>query len=264
MAKDLITTVNGALGRNIPKIADLGDLHKKIEETKRAQVAIAKTVRTSTNIIFSLDATASRSSLWAQSTQIQGAMFDAVAQVCNHFSTQLVYYRGDRETDGSFVVSPWLSTGHDLHNHMSKAHCMSGCTQIELVFRHAIRAASSKRIDALIFVGDACEEAVPTLVHSAMNLRSLKVPLFMFHDQASSGHGNESVAMAYRQIANAANGEYLPFTLKDMDVMLEYLKGISVASTGNVEQMEKVVKETKTPEGRKLAVRLHNRLLLTR
>ena len=79
-------------------------------------------------------------------------------------AVQLCYYRGM----AGFHSSQWLTEAGALLDQMSGVSCEAGITQIGRVLRHALDAGSaSQPIRALIFVGDACEEAPEPLLSLA-------------------------------------------------------------------------------------------------
>ena len=84
---------------------------------------------------------------------------------------------------------------------MSKIHCRSGETQIGRVLAHAVREASERKIHALVFVGDACEEKLDSLAQPAAVLAQLGVPVFLFQE------GNDKYAgRVFGEIARITNG----------------------------------------------------------
>jgi hypothetical protein len=104
-------------------------------------------------LIFALDATASREPTWDRACRIQGEMFEATAAL-GGLEIQLVYYRGFSECK----ASRWMTTAADLHRIMRSVFCVGGETQIERVLLHAIGETRRRKVNALVFVGDAMEE----------------------------------------------------------------------------------------------------------
>ena len=104
-------------------------------------------------LIFALDATASRKPTWDQACAVQGEMF-LEADRLGGLDVQLVFYRGFEECKSS----RWVGKAKDLVNLMVKVDCRAGRTQIHRVLRHAINETRKRRVHAVIFIGDACEE----------------------------------------------------------------------------------------------------------
>ena len=175
-------------------------------------------------LIVSLDATASREPTWDQAAHITHAMFDATASL-GGLMTQLVFYRGFNECK----ASRWLTTAAELHRVMAAVRCLAGMTQIARLLDHAIRETEQRKVNALVFIGDAMEEPVNALGRRAGELGRLGVPVFAFHE------GNDpTAASAFRQIASLSNGAYLPFDLGSIDRLKQLLAAIAVYATGGM------------------------------
>jgi len=159
-------------------------------------------------LIFALDATASREPTWDRACRIE---------------IQLVYYRGFSECK----ASRWMTTAADLHRIMRSVFCVGGETQIERVLTHAIRETRSRKVNAMVFVGDAMEEKVDRLCRHAGELGLLGVPIFIFHE------GRDRVAAAaFKQIASLSRGAYLSFDLASADRLKELLGAVAVYAAG--------------------------------
>lgn len=173
-------------------------------------------------LIFALDATASREPTWDRACHIQGEMFEATAAL-GGLEIQLVFYRGFAECK----ASRWMTSAAELHRVMSRVHCIGGETQIERVLSHAIRETGRRRVNALVFVGDAMEEKVDRLCRLAGELGLLGVPVFLFHE------GRDPVAAAaFKQIANLTRGAYLAFDLASAHRLKELLAAVAVYAAG--------------------------------
>jgi hypothetical protein len=147
-------------------------------------------------LIFAMDATASREPTWDRACHIQAQMFQETAAL-GGLEIQLVFYRGF----GEFKASPWLTRSDELLRRMTRVFCLGGQTQIEKVLQRAIVETKTKRVNALVFVGDCMEEDVDRLCHQAGELGVLGVPAFLFHE------GGEPVARrAFQQIARLSHG----------------------------------------------------------
>ncbi|HJL66797.1 MAG TPA: hypothetical protein QF900_08225, partial [Arenicellales bacterium] len=111
-------------------------------------------------LVFAMDATASRELTWSQASSIQGEMF-ARSAALGGLEVQLVYYRGFAECR----ASRWTNNSLDLLALMGAVSCIAGRTQIERVLKHTATETEAKRIDALVFVGDAMEEGLDSGAH---------------------------------------------------------------------------------------------------
>jgi hypothetical protein len=173
-------------------------------------------------LIFALDATASREPSWDRACRIQGEMFEATAGL-GGLEIQLVYYRGFAECR----ASRWVTSAAELHRIMRRVSCVGGETQIERVLAHAIRETRARRVNALVFVGDAMEENVDRLCRLAGELGLLGVPVFLFHEGR-----DRAAAAAFRQLARLTRGAYLAFDLASADRLKELLAAVAVYAAG--------------------------------
>jgi hypothetical protein len=173
-------------------------------------------------LVFALDATASREPSWDRACRIQGEMFEATAGL-GGLEIQLVFYRGFSECK----ASRWVTSATALHQLMRAVHCIGGETQIERVLTHAIRETQRRRVNALVFVGDAMEENVDRLCREAGELGLLGVPVFIFQE------GRDPVAAAaFKQIAGLSRGAYLSFDLSSAERLKELLGAVAVYAAG--------------------------------
>jgi hypothetical protein len=184
-------------------------------------------------LIFALDATASREPTWDRACRIQGEMFEATAAL-GGLEIQLVFYRGFSE----YTASKWMTSAPDLHRAMRSVSCVGGETQIERVLSHAIRETRARKVNTLVFVGDAMEEKVDRVCRLAGELGLLGVPIFLFHE------GRDRTAeAAFRQMANASHGAYLRFDLSSADRLKELLAAVAVYAAGGYHALTAYGKE---------------------
>ena len=113
-------------------------------------------------LIFALDATASRQPTWDIATELQAEMF-RTAKALGGLSLQLCYFRGL----GEFFASSWHEKGDLLLQLMSGIQCQAGATQLEKLFRHALRENAAQKIKGVVFVGDSAEENIDVLAQAA-------------------------------------------------------------------------------------------------
>src|SRR5436305_137990 len=152
-------------------------------------------------LIFALDATMSRQPTWDTACGLQAAMFHEAAAV-GGLDVQLVYYRGFNECR----ASRWVSDGDRLAHLMAAIECRGGHTQIGKVLAHARQETDVTKVQALVFVGDAMEEAIDDLAAAAGELGLKGVPAFVFQE------GSDPVAQrAFAEIARLTRGAYFRF-----------------------------------------------------
>ena len=173
-------------------------------------------------LIFALDATASREPSWDRACRIQGEMFEATTAL-GGLDVKLVFYRGF----GECKASRWFQSAADLHRAMRAVSCLGGETQIERVLSQAIRETGKRRVNALIFVGDAMEEKVDRLCRLAGELGLLGVPIFLFHEGS-----DRKAAAAFKQMASLSRGAYLSFDTGSAERLKELLAAVAVYAAG--------------------------------
>ena len=185
------------------------------------------------NLVFALDATASRERTWDTACQLQARMFQEVAMI-GSLSMQLVYFRGAQDLGGECKASRWVDNPADLASIMTKIRCDAGYTQIGRVLGHVAREASRRKVSALVFVGDACEEDRDQLIEPAKQLAQLGVPAFMFQE------GNERVARSrFQEIARITRGVHLAFDQGAARQLSELLRAVAAFSVGGTTALEK-------------------------
>jgi hypothetical protein len=95
------------------------------------------------------------------------------------------------------------------------------------VLSHTIRETGNRRVNALVFVGDAMEEKVDRLCRLAGELGLLGVPIFLFHEG-----GDGTAAAAFRQMAGLSKGAYLSFDLASAGRLKDLLGAVAVYAAG--------------------------------
>jgi hypothetical protein len=175
-------------------------------------------------LIFALDATMSRQPTWDAACHLQADMFREAAAI-GGVDVQLVYYRGL----GECRASQWVSQAERLGALMERIDCRGGHTQIGKVIAHAKRETRNRRVQALVFVGDAMEEKLDDLCHSAGELGLLTVPAFMFQE------GDDPVAeQAFREVARLTRGAYCRFRPGAAAEMAELLRAAAAYAAGGM------------------------------
>ncbi len=184
-------------------------------------------------LVFAMDATASREPTWDRACQIQGEMFAATDSL-GGLEVQLVFFRGF----GECKASPWVASSKELVRRMTAVSCLGGHTQIGRVLGHTLKETRKKRVDALVFVGDAMEEDVDELSHLAGELGLMGVPAFMFHE----GH-DPVAARGFRQIAKLTKGAYCAFDAGSADQLKSLLEAVAVYAAGGRPALEDLSKQ---------------------
>jgi hypothetical protein len=175
-------------------------------------------------LIFALDATMSRQPMWDTACELQADMFRETAKI-GGLDVQLVYFRGI----GECRASRWVSDAHELAGLMGKIDCRGGHTQIGKVLAHTRHESEKKKVQALVFVGDAMEEAIDDLAAAAGALGLLGVPAFVFQE------GHDPVAeQAYREMARLSRGAYGRFDPGSAHELGELLRAAAAYAAGGM------------------------------
>ncbi len=178
-------------------------------------------------LIFALDATMSRQPTWDTACTLQADMFREAAAI-GGLDIQLVYFRGL----GECRSSGWVAGSDRLAELMSAIDCRGGHTQIGKILGHARQEHAKQRVQALVFVGDAMEEAIDNLCATAGELGLLGVPVFMFQE----GH-DEVTENAYREIARLSHGAYCRFDTGAAHELRELLRAVAAYAAGGIQAL---------------------------
>jgi hypothetical protein len=183
-------------------------------------------------LVFALDATMSRQPTWDMACALQADMFRE-ASALGSLDIRLVYYRGLNECR----ASRWISDSAELARLMSKIDCRGGNTQIGKVLSEARREAVTSGVRAMVFVGDAMEEAIDGLCVKAGELGLLKVPVFMFQE------GHDDVAeQGFREIARLTGGAWCRFDPGAAAQLRERLRAAAAYAAGGREALLRLSK----------------------
>ncbi|MEE2746565.1 MAG: VWA domain-containing protein [Pseudomonadota bacterium] len=179
-------------------------------------------------LIFCLDATASRQPTWDRACQLQGEMFLEAGEL-GGLEVQLTYFRGF----GEFVAGPWVNNANLLLKGMTGVFCMAGETQIGKVLRHTIKETKTRRVSALVLIGDSIEEEIDKLGVSAGELGILGVPMFIFQE------GVDRVAeYGFSQLAKLTGGAHCRLDQMSAAHLREFLGAVAVFGAGGQKALE--------------------------
>ncbi len=179
-------------------------------------------------LVFGLDATMSRQPTWDHACHLQAGMFEEAAAL-GGLSIQLIYFRSFRECR----ASRWSANPKELSALMTGLSCQGGHTQIGRVLSHVRKTAREQKIGALIFVGDAMEESLDELSHTAGEIGLLGVPAFMFQE------GRDPLAeQAFREIARLTKGAYCRFDAASAAELGRLLRAAAAYAAGGRAALE--------------------------
>ena len=185
------------------------------------------------SLIFALDATASREETWDMAIDLQGQMFREVAAI-GGLDMQLVYFRGATGINRECRASVWVDDPMRLAKMMTKIRCEGGHTQIGRVLEHVARETAKRSVNAVVYVGDACEEEREYLILPARVLSGLGIPVFMFQEGR-----DPAVQQQFREIAEVTGGAYHRFDQGSAKLLAELLRAVAAFAVGGLVALEK-------------------------
>src|SRR5437764_15082125 len=110
---------------------------------------------------------------------------------------------------------------------MEKIDCRGGAAQIRKSLAHAKRENEVKKVQALVFVGDAMEEPIDDLCAAAGQLGLVGVPAFVFQE----GHDPDA-ERAFRDVAKLSHGAYCRFDPGAAHELAELLRAVAAYAAG--------------------------------
>jgi len=179
-------------------------------------------------LLFALDATMSRQPTWDLACSLQAEMFKAIPQD-SALQVQLLYFRGF----GECRASKWVIDANALARLMTGIDCRGGNTQIGKVFAHARAEHAKRKINAVVFVGDAIEENVDDLAEKAGQLGLLGCPVFVFQEGRDT-----RVEAAFREFARLTKGAYARFDASAPQELAALLKAVAAYASGGRDQLK--------------------------
>ncbi len=201
-----------------PENAAVAAFLQKLAATPAVRATSARRGR----LIFAVDATASRQPAWDRACQLQAEMFLATRDL-GGLAVQLAYWRGYME----FAATPFLTDTRELARRMSAVTVLGGQTQVLRCLEHALAETRREKVDALVLVGDALEEAVDPICHLAGQLALHGTPVFCFQE------GNDRAAeLGFRQIAKLSGGAWAPFDADSPEALRELLRAVAIFAAG--------------------------------
>jgi hypothetical protein len=214
--------------KDAAKVPERRSSSGEIDAFLRQAKAVAATRAAGGRLILALDATMSRQPTWDMACALQAEMFDAVGKA-GSLGVQLVYFRGLSECQ----ASKFVGDTETLKRLMSGISCRGGNTQIGKVLGHALKATAEKKVDALVYIGDAMEEQLDDLAEKAGSLGLHGVPVFVFQE------GRDPVAeRAFKEIARLSKGAWFRFDRNSAATLAKLLSAVAVFATGGLKALE--------------------------
>ncbi len=207
-------------------LVDGGDVARFLDQVKRTPPRPGRGRRG--RLVFAMDATASREPSWDRAMSVQGQMF-LETEALGGLDVQLVFFRGFDECK----ASRWVGQPKPLVELMTRVMCRAGRTQIERVLNHVLKATKDGGVDALVYVGDACEEDIDRLGHLAGQLGARGVRAFVFQEGQ-----DPDATRAFRDIARLTGGAHCQLSSTSPDELRQLLAAVAAYAAGGVAALE--------------------------
>jgi len=214
--KDPIARRTGGLSQQGKVSSDVAAFVRKVGAMARPEAG------QDGRLLFALDATMSRQPTWDLACSLQAEMFKAIPRDAA-LQVQLLYFRGF----GECRASKWVLDATALARLMTGIDCRGGNTQIGKVFAHARAEHGRRRINAVVYVGDAIEENVDDLADKAGQLGLLGCPMFVFQEGRDM-----RVEAAFREFARLTKGAYARFDASAPQELAALLKAVAAYASG--------------------------------
>ena len=198
-----------------------------LDEVKRTPVVRSSSQRG--RLIFALDATASRQVSWDIAMDIQAQMFSQSSMV-GQLSVQLAYYRGFKE----FFVGQFSNNSSHILRDMTGVYCVGGRTQICRLLRHALTQHKTGKVDALVLVGDACEEDLDLVFDLAGQMGLQNLPAFTFLEGADV-EGRQ----AFMEISRLSGGIFSEFDSSSPETLRRLLSEVAIFAVGGRKELSR-------------------------
>lgn len=220
MPKDT-TPARTSTGATAPSKSSSGQIASFLKQARRLDPS------ESGRLVFALDATMSRQPTWDRACEIRPRC--STRSRGRGLSVQLVYFRGF----GECRASKWVMNATALRDLMTGIQCRGGQTQIAKVLAHARSRSSRRKIDALVYIGDAMEENPDRLCQLAGELGLKGTRAFLFQE------GNDVAAeQTYREIARLTGGAWFRLGPDSARELGELLGAIAVYASGGRPALE--------------------------
>jgi hypothetical protein len=219
------------MGTNLPTghTQRVSDFLSKIQASHRGRIA------------FIVDATGSRERAWDMSSKLQIDMFSAAAGI-RTLDVQVCYFRGGGYGPAECKASPWSTDARELTSFMARVTCSTGPTQIQAALEHARKEHQAQPINAIVYIGDMCEEQAQAIYDAVASLSG--VPCFCFQE----GDDDLIAGPIFREMARLSHGAYSKFSSGSARELAELLRAVAVFATGGLTALA----DLRTDSARKL------------
>jgi hypothetical protein len=117
----------------------------------------------------------------------------------------MIYFRGWLECK----ASAWENDPALVCRTMQRLSCATGETQIARALRQVFH--EHEAVDAVVYIGDHCEDHHDELAGLAQRLGERSMPLYVFHECADHDRRSLNAKPIFRAMAEASGGVYCEF-----------------------------------------------------
>ena len=177
-------------------------------------------------LMFIIDATGSRERAWDMASKLQVEMFNAAAGI-GTLDVQVCYFRGGGYGPAECKTSPWSTDARELTSFMARVTCSTGPTQIQAALEHARKEHQAQPINAIVYIGDMCEEQAQAIYDAVASLPG--VPCFVFQEG-----DDEFAGPIFKEMARLSHGAYSKFSPGSARELAELLRAVAVFAAGGL------------------------------
>lgn len=217
------------MSKLVTKNSFLAKVKSKSKPAKKVDLAkVRKAVERAPRLLFTMDATGSRSHTWELAQEITLSMFDVMP---GELEIALGYHGGGKLKE----ITPFKTSKEYFKEKVSGVYCDSGWTDLCSILR---AATEIKELNALIYIGDAFEESEETAYEIARILAEKKTPCFMFIEGE-----NRAATEVFRKIAKITGGALFPFENNSPKDVSDKLAAIAAFAGGGKQLLSKMAKQ---------------------
>jgi len=155
-------------------------------------------------------------------SQLQSEMFNETAKL-GGLEMMVIYFRGMDEVGASNSTSD----ARELQHFMGRIRCEGGYTKYARAFERVRQEHQRAAINAVIVIGDMCEERPPAPIYDAV--AGLGVPCFCFQE------GNDpELRPVFEKIRDLTKGAYYAFDAGSIAQLRELLQAVARFAVGGL------------------------------
>ena len=203
-----------------------------VAQTRRTQKALGTALNYERIplLLFAMDATASREPAWAVAQQITSKMFE---QIPAQLKVALAYHSGGRLRK----ITPYTDNARQFADTVHQVHCEAGLTALNAILA---KAAQTRGLKALVYIGDCFEEDEQTAYDLARQLKLTGTKCFFFHDTSSAGSvwGIADARTVFENIVAITGGAVLDFNDQAVQESGDLLQAVAVFASAGKKALE--------------------------